>query len=179
MRQSLLEILKKKMTPQPVKIFSDFKLTCTTFLGIEAIKSALAEGEKVSNNDIIVKVLQFLIQCRIRAAPIYECFTNTIKIDEGFKAINEALRAIETEIKKKQGAFLLNTKVVFFLNQPVIVGEKSGKEMEQALDDVNAEDDEEEEFEEGIRANIKGFENDTKEKDKKKSKKKKDESSDG
>jgi hypothetical protein len=50
-------------------------------------------------------------QCRIRAAPIYECFTNTIKIDEGFKAINEALKAIEADIKKKQGNFLLSTKV--------------------------------------------------------------------
>ena len=55
-RQALLQILQKKMTPQPVKIFSDFKLTCTNFEGIEAIKSALLEGEKVSINDIVVKV---------------------------------------------------------------------------------------------------------------------------
>ena len=56
MRQALLNILQKKMTPQPVKIYSDFKLTCTNFEGIEAIKSALAEGEKVGNNEIVVKV---------------------------------------------------------------------------------------------------------------------------
>jgi translation initiation factor 2 subunit 1 len=55
-RQALLQILQKKMTPQPVKIFSDFKLTCTNYEGIEAIKSALAEGEKISYNDIVVKV---------------------------------------------------------------------------------------------------------------------------
>ena len=59
-REALLLILQKKMTPQPVKIFSDFKLTCTNYEGIEAIKSALTEGEKVSNNDIVVKVLACL-----------------------------------------------------------------------------------------------------------------------
>jgi translation initiation factor 2 subunit 1 len=55
-RQALLQILQKKMT-QPVKIFSDFKLTCTNYEGIEAIKAALSEGEKVSTNEISVKVL--------------------------------------------------------------------------------------------------------------------------
>ena len=49
------------MTPQPVKIFSDFKLTCTNYEGIEAIKSALNEGEKVSSKDIIVKVISIFI----------------------------------------------------------------------------------------------------------------------
>jgi len=166
-RQALLTILQKKMTPQPVKIFSDFKLTCTNYEGIEAIKKALAEGEKTSTKDILVK-------CRIRAAPIYECFTNTIKIDEGFKIINESLRAIEAEIKKRQGNFLLNTK-------PNVIGEKTGKEMEQDLEELKEnEEEEEEEFEEGIRANITGFENSSNSNDKKKSKKpKKEESSDG
>jgi translation initiation factor 2 subunit 1 len=56
-RQALLQILQKKMTPQPVKIFSDFKLTCTNYEGIEAIKGALSEGEKVSTNEISIKVL--------------------------------------------------------------------------------------------------------------------------
>jgi translation initiation factor 2 subunit 1 len=56
-RQALLQILQKKMTPQPVMIFSDFKLTCTNYEGIEAIKAALSEGEKVSTNEISVKVL--------------------------------------------------------------------------------------------------------------------------
>lgn len=110
-RQALLQILQKKMTPQPVKIFSDFKLTCTNYEGIEGIKAALSEGERVSTNEISVKVQFFKGKCRIRAAPIYECFTNTIKIDEGFKVINEALKTIEAEIKKRQGNFLLNTKV--------------------------------------------------------------------
>ena len=55
-RQALLQILQKKMTPQPVKIFSDFKLTCTNYEGIEGIKHALTEGEKLSNSEIIVKV---------------------------------------------------------------------------------------------------------------------------
>ena len=102
------------MTPQPVKILSDFKLTCTNFRGIEGIKVALTAGEKNSTSDIVVK-------CKMRAAPIYECFVNTIKVDEGFKLINESLKAIEAEIKKQEGNFLLMNKVLFILYRFILL----------------------------------------------------------
>ena len=40
-KEELMKILKEKLVPQPVKIRADFKLTCYTFEGIEAIKEAL------------------------------------------------------------------------------------------------------------------------------------------
>jgi len=91
------------MTPLPLKISSAFELTCCHYEGIEAIKLALTEGEKLSTNDVVVK-------CRIIAAPLYECYTNTIKAEEGFKVISEAVKRIEAEIMKKQGDFVLKTK---------------------------------------------------------------------
>lgn len=44
------------MVPEPVKIRADFKLTCYKFEGIEAIKTALLEGEKLSTPEIQIKV---------------------------------------------------------------------------------------------------------------------------
>jgi translation initiation factor 2 subunit 1 len=44
------------MIPEPVKIRADFKLTCYKFQGIDAIRAALMEGEKLSTNDIQIKV---------------------------------------------------------------------------------------------------------------------------
>lgn len=44
------------MVPQPVKVKADFKLTCSHYDGIDAIKSALTEGEKFSTNEIPLKV---------------------------------------------------------------------------------------------------------------------------
>lgn len=44
------------MIPEPVKIRSDFKLTCYKFEGIDAIKAALLEGEKLSTAETPIKV---------------------------------------------------------------------------------------------------------------------------
>jgi len=51
-----MELLKIKMVPEPVKIRADFKLTCYKFEGIDAIKNALIEGEKLSTPEIQIKV---------------------------------------------------------------------------------------------------------------------------
>jgi translation initiation factor 2 subunit 1 len=55
-REDFIELLKIKMIPEPVKIRADFKLTCYKFQGIDAIRAALLEGEKLSTNDIQIKV---------------------------------------------------------------------------------------------------------------------------
>jgi translation initiation factor 2 alpha subunit (eIF-2alpha) len=49
------------MIPEPVKIRADFKLTCYKFQGIDAIRAALMEGEKLSTNDIQIKVKNYKI----------------------------------------------------------------------------------------------------------------------
>lgn len=46
------------MVPQPIKIKADFKLTCFHYDGIDAIKAALMEGEKLSTEEIPIKVLK-------------------------------------------------------------------------------------------------------------------------
>lgn len=55
-KQDLVELLKIKMVPEPVKIRADFKLTCYKFEGIDAIRAALMEGEKLSTPEIPIKV---------------------------------------------------------------------------------------------------------------------------
>ena len=54
--KELVELIKIKMIPEPVKIRSDFKLTCYKFEGIDAIKAALLEGEKLSTAETPIKV---------------------------------------------------------------------------------------------------------------------------
>ena len=50
------------MIPEPVKIRADFKLTCYKFQGIDAIRAALMEGEKLSTNEIQIKVRELIIK---------------------------------------------------------------------------------------------------------------------
>ena len=48
--------IKRRLSPQPVKIRADFELTCFVLEGIDAIKEALLTGEGVGTEDIPIKV---------------------------------------------------------------------------------------------------------------------------
>jgi translation initiation factor 2 subunit 1 len=139
------------MIPKPVKIRSEFKLTCFKFEGIEAMRHALSEGERLSTNEISIKF-------RILGSPIYECTTETINKSEGLKLMGDALKKVESSIRHLEGNFLIQVK-------PTIIGEASGKEIDEQLkdfkkDQVNQEEDDdnsEEDHTEGIVVDIEGM----------------------
>lgn len=104
MKKALVEVLKVKMVPHPVKIIAEIKLTCYTHEGIDAIKFALREGQSLSTEEIPLKFSYV-------SSPIYEISTKTIKKNEGLNLIWEATRKVEQAIKSRQGNFILKTKV--------------------------------------------------------------------
>jgi translation initiation factor 2 subunit 1 len=65
-KEELMKILKKKLVPKPVKIRSDFKITCYTFEGSDAIKESLINGEKKGTKEIPISI-------RYIGSPLYEC----------------------------------------------------------------------------------------------------------
>lgn len=154
-KEALIEILKKRMVPQPVKIRADFKLTCFTYEGINAIKYALSEGEKLSSQDIPLKL-------KIIGAPVYEISTTTIKQTEGLDLVNKALKAVETAIRSKNGNYLID-------NKPKVYGDNAGKEIEEQIqnlkvkEEANNEEEGPEDHEVGIQGNIEGYEDFSKE----------------
>ena len=80
-KEELIKILKEKLIAQPVKIRSDFELTCYSFEGIEAIKESLLNGEKRGTKDISIKF-------RIIGSPFYECSVVTINKKKDWKLWN-------------------------------------------------------------------------------------------
>jgi len=147
-KKALLEILSKKMIAQTVKIRADFKLTCFTYEGIDAIKFALAQGEKLSTQEIPLKL-------KIIGAPVYEISSVTVKQTEGLALVNKALKAVENAIRSKEGNFLLD-------NQPKVYGDNAGKEIEEQIKKLKEKDEDasdiEEDHDEGIKVNIEGLE---------------------
>ena len=132
-KDELMKILKEKLVPQPVKIRADFKLTCYTFEGIEAIKEALLNGEKKGTEKIPIKFT-------IIGSPLYECSLCTINKEEGFKIMNKALEEVKNTIMAKIGIFLLETK-------PMIIG-KNEKSLSEQLNEMKIKENENEEEEE-------------------------------
>ena len=141
-----MEILRVRMVPKPMKIRADFKLTCYKFEGIDAIKAALLEGEKLSTQDIPIKF-------RVLGSPIYECTTETINKAEGIKLMGQALKIVENCIRLREGHFLLQTK-------PTVLGENAEKGIQEQLIQMQKkeaeinEEESEEDHDEGIKANI-------------------------
>jgi translation initiation factor 2 alpha subunit (eIF-2alpha) len=55
-RSTLLEEIRKKLTPKPLKIRSDIEVSCFAYEGIEAVKKALMAGKQCSTEDMPIKV---------------------------------------------------------------------------------------------------------------------------
>lgn len=141
-RATLMEILKVKMNPQPIKIKADFQLTCYYFEGIDAIKYALLEGEKLSTPEIQIKF-------RLIGSPLYECSIITVSKHEGIKLMQKALKVVESCIEGKGGKFSLQTN-------PTVLGKVNDlkDQIKSAKEHVEEEEASEEEQEEGIHMDI-------------------------
>jgi len=134
LRDALLKNIERRMTPQPVKIRADLELSCFSYEGIDAIKEALRAGEKLSTDDMQVKI-------KLVAPPLYVVMTTAMDKELGIKALNDSIRAIETVIKGKGGD--LSVK-----NQPRAVSERDDKllhalmvTLEQQNQEVGGDDD--------------------------------------
>ena len=133
-KEELMKILKEKLVAQPVKIKSDFKLTCYSFEGVEAIKESLLKGEKKGTESIPIKF-------RIIGSPLYECSVTTINKREGIEVMKTALEEVKKNIEEKGGKFLLETN-------PTVLGENEKSIAEQMKDAANKEEEQSEEEEE-------------------------------
>lgn len=137
MKDSLIKNIKRRLTPQPVKVRADVEVTCFQYEGIDAIKQALAKGEASSTPDSPVKI-------KLVAPPLYVVVTTSVQKETGIKAINVAIEAIKEELAKYKGE--LTVKV-----EARTVHERDEKELTSLFErlakensEVPGDDDEEE-----------------------------------
>ncbi|KHN87144.1 Eukaryotic translation initiation factor 2 subunit 1 [Toxocara canis] len=125
-REKLLEDIRKRLTPQAVKIRADIEVSCFSYDGIDAVKEALINGQKCSTEEMPIKI-------NLIAAPLFVVTTQTLERSEGLEAVNSALDVIKNTIESHQGTFkvVMAPKVVTDLDE-----EEIKKRMElMALDD--------------------------------------------
>jgi len=145
LKKALIKNIQRRLTPQPVKVRADIEVTCFGYEGIDAVKSALMKGQSTSTEDCP-------IQIKLVAPPLYVVVTTAIQKDLAIKALNVAIEAISTEIKKFKGE--LEVKIA-----PRPVHERDERELSSLLDRLEKEKneqpeegEEEEEEEEGEEA---------------------------
>jgi len=97
LKKALMDNVRRRLTPQPIKIRSDIEVACYAYEGINAVKDALRAGLAVSEQDLQVKI-------NLIAPPLYVVTTVSLDKDKGVDILKKALAAIKEIITQKKGS---------------------------------------------------------------------------
>ncbi|XP_053213076.1 eukaryotic translation initiation factor 2 subunit 1-like [Panonychus citri] len=136
-RDALLTHIKRKLTPQAVKVRADIDVGCCTYEGIDAVKVALRAGIACGSAEMPIKI-------NLIAPPSYVVTTHTMEREIGLALLDKALTEIEESIKKAGGIFSIKQapKVVTDLDDQEL--QKKLERLEQMNEEVPGDDDYEE-----------------------------------
>lgn len=93
-KDCVMNYVKRKLAPQPVKIRADIELTCFTYEGIDAIKAALSAGEAKGVPEAQVKI-------KLIAPPMYVMTTMTLDKELGIETLKSAIEVVGNVIRSK------------------------------------------------------------------------------
>ena len=122
---SLLTIVKRRLTPQPLKIRADVEVTCFTAEGVEAIRYALMEGENMGTEEMPIKI-------KLIAPPLYVMLTTSLEKEPGIEQLEQCLEFVKGKIEERGGQ--LTVKV-----QPRMTSQREELELDQLLEKITAE----------------------------------------
>ena len=95
-RDELVKIIQQRMSVHPFKVQTDLEVTCASFQGIEAIKSALRAGMATGTEAEPVSI-------QLITTPLYMVSVTTLDTEQGIDMLERAVDAIQKEIKKHAG----------------------------------------------------------------------------
>ena len=134
-KEVLLNNIKRKLTSQAVKIRADVEVACYGYEGIDAVKAALKAGLALSMEELPIKI-------NLIAPPLYVMTTSTPEKQDGLKALNDAIDAIQSKITSLGGVFNVQMapKVVTATDEAELARQMERAELENA--EVAGDDDE-------------------------------------
>lgn len=99
---SLLKNIKRRLTPQAVKLRADVEVMCFAYDGIDAIKDALKAAEALSTEEIPVKI-------KLVAPPLYVIMTQALNKEKGLELLQQACDLITARVKSRGGDVNIKT----------------------------------------------------------------------
>jgi translation initiation factor 2 subunit 1 len=97
-RAELLDSIRKRLTPQPIRMRADIDVLCATYEGVTALKRALKAGEACGTPETKITV-------NLVAPPLYVVICTALDKEAGLKLLDTAIGAIKAEITKSGGKF--------------------------------------------------------------------------
>lgn len=95
-KQALMKVIKRKLTPQPIKIRADIEITCFNESGIDAIMAAIMAGETVSTEEVPIKI-------RLIAPPLYVMMTTSLDKQKGLEVMNKSIEKLTENLEAAGG----------------------------------------------------------------------------
>ncbi|KAH6837363.1 Eukaryotic translation initiation factor 2 subunit 1 [Perilla frutescens var. hirtella] len=95
-KDALVKNIRRRMTPQPLKIRADIEMKCFQFDGVLHIKEAMYKAEAAGNDDCPVKI-------KLVAPPVYVLTTQTLDKEQGIAILTKAIEACTEEIERHKG----------------------------------------------------------------------------
>mmetsp|Transcript_17722 Transcript_17722/g.55505 ORF Transcript_17722/g.55505 Transcript_17722/m.55505 type:complete len:337 (+) Transcript_17722:78-1088(+) len=121
----LIDYIKKKLSPQPIKIRADVEVTCFAYDGIDAIRDSLLRGREASIDECP-------IQIKLIAPPLYVMTTMTLDKDLGIATLQKGIEFITERIHEKGGK--IDVKMA-----PKAVSAREETELQAMMDRLAAE----------------------------------------
>jgi len=133
-KETLLGIIRRKLTQQAVKIRADIEVACYGYEGIGAVKNALKAGIACSTEEIPIKI-------NLIAPPLYVMTTQTPERQDGLKALEVAIEKVQEVILGLGGVFQVQMapKVVTAMDEAELARQMEKAELENA--EIGGDDD--------------------------------------
>ncbi|KAE8670234.1 Eukaryotic translation initiation factor 2 subunit 1 [Hibiscus syriacus] len=142
-KDALVKNIKRRMTPQPLKVRADIEMKCFQFDGVLHIKEAMRKAEAAGNDDCPVKI-------KLVAPPLYVLTTQTLDKDQGIAVLNKAIKACTEAIEHHKGKLVVK-------EHPRAVSERDDKLLAEHMaklrndnEEVSGDEDSEEEEDTGM-----------------------------
>ncbi|XP_014671953.1 PREDICTED: eukaryotic translation initiation factor 2 subunit 1-like [Priapulus caudatus] len=130
----LLANIRRRLTPQAVKIRSDVEVSCFRYEGIDAVKTALKKALALSTEEMPVRI-------NLIAPPLYVVTTTTLERADGLKTLTEAVENIKESIEGSGGHFTLKLAPKVVTDTEEIELAKRLEQLEMANTEVDGDVD--------------------------------------
>ncbi|XP_059298734.1 eukaryotic translation initiation factor 2 subunit alpha homolog [Lycium ferocissimum] len=142
-KDALVKNIRRRMTPQPLKIRADIEMKCFQFDGVLHIKEAMRKAEAAGNDDCPVKI-------KLVAPPAYVLNTQTLDKEQGIAVLTKAIAACTEEIERHKGKLAVK-------EAPRAVSEREDKLLAEQMaklgrenEEISGDEDSEEEEDTGM-----------------------------
>lgn len=137
----MVQNIKRRLTPQPMKIRADVDVSCFTYEGIDAIRSALTKGQ-ITDGEESVKI-------SLVAPPSYVFVCTSLDKAKGINLVNQSIETVKEELAKNDGKVEVKAEARAVSQRDDDALSKILGELQKANEEVGGDDDDNEVVAEG------------------------------